>query len=697
MGQTSLEFDELAETENPSVSPDSLGEDDIIDYISNRVVKLRGNEEVRQRIARALFHEYGIAVEDMERDFKIPVQIQGARKVSKKADIAIFKPGSVHSLENLQRVVICKPLPKPSKTVTKIRTHEQAKQDIQDLEVLLGTEANAPNLEYGMWTNGLDFFFLRKETGRFGATFEPRADWPVAPESLGSRSVGSAARLRRGEHAMLKTAFQRCHNYVHGNEGMSKETAFWQFLYLMFAKIHDERTSQRTGRPRKFYAMPNEPFTADGRKAIAQRIKELFTEVKGYAHFDNRDEITLSPAALAFIVGELSSYDLTSTDLDVKGLAYQELVGKNLRGDRGQYFTPSGAVDLMVEILNPQEHQRVLDPACGTGGFLRGTMRHLLHQWKVEDGTLGLPDTPEQIARLAKFARTNLFGADFDQSLVRATVMSIMMLTDESAGDFFDNVFFMDSLMFPDGDKPGNHKALERIEPNSIDVLMTNPPFGTEIKVEEAKTLDRYRDGVAQSWTRDRETGALVPGRGPVTAMAPEQLFIEQAVKWVCPGGKIGIVLPNGILSNPGPADEATRRWILDNCWVLASIELPVETFIVEADVNIQTSLLFLKKKTDQERMNSTLGGPANDYPVFMAIAERIGKDRRGNDIYKRGPDGKDILVVHEEFDRVRINGEDKIRRLVRKIKEPDNDLPVIARKYREFRDKYPEPGMATR
>ncbi len=124
-----------------------------------------------------------------------------------------------------------------------------------------------------MWTNGVDFFFLYKESTRFGAKFEQRADWPIADESVQSGSVVSVARLRRGEAAMLKTAFQRCHNYIHGNEGMPKDAAFWQFLYLLFAKMHDERVSRRTRRTPEFYALPSEPFNEDGRKAIRKRIE----------------------------------------------------------------------------------------------------------------------------------------------------------------------------------------------------------------------------------------------------------------------------------------------------------------------------------------------------------------------------------------------------------------------------------------
>ncbi|GAA3509219.1 type I restriction enzyme M protein [Streptosporangium album] len=694
MEQVGLDIGEPEEaTSSQEGEPDSLAEDETIDFITGKPIKLRGSEPVRQRIARVLFHEYGISVDDMARDFPIPIQADGKRRVTKKADIAVFAHGAPKTLANLRRVVVCKPEPKPGRTVTKIRMFSQAQEDLAELETLLGTEAT-PLAQYGMWTNGLDFFFLYKESTRFGARFEPRADWPVADESVGSGTVASVARLRRGEAGMLKTAFRRCHNYIHGNEGLPKDAAFWQFLYLLFTKMHDERMSRKHRRAPEFYALPGEPFNEDGRKAIEARVLALFHEVKKeYPLFGARDEITLSPRALAFIVGELAPYDLTGTDMDVKGIAYQELVGTNLRGDRGQYFTPRSAATLMVEMLDPKEDERVLDPACGTGGFLRETLWHLLNKWRAKEKTLGLPDTEEQLAdhqdRLAAYAEKCLFGADFDPFLVRATSMSIMTLTG-GAG----NIYNMDSLAFPDGYLPGLGEAKDRIPLGSIDVLLANPPFGTDIKIEDKDVLSHYRDGVAQSWSRDRETGLVVASDRDIPAMAPEQLFIQRAVQWVREGGRIGIVLPNGILSNPGPTDEAIRRWILENCWVLASVELPVETFVADANVNILTTLLFLKKKTEQERMAATMGAQ-QDYPVFMAIAEKVGVDRRNNPVYKRKPDGEIILEDQKEVERIRINGENVVRTLVRKRKAIDNDLPEIAKAYKRFRERHPEPGVA--
>lgn len=670
----------------------SLADDETIDVITGRPVKLKGNETVRQQVARFLIVEYGIPVDDMARDFPIPVETTTARRGVKKADLAVFVSGEPHTLENLQRVVICKPEPKASRAVTKLRTHDQARQDLAELETLLGS-SQTPQARYGMWTNGLDFFFLHRESSRFGAKFEPRANWPI--ETSVGASAPSALIMRRGEAAMLKTVFRRCHNYVHGNEGLPKDAAFWQFLYILFAKIHDEQVVRRTHGERRFYAHADEPFSETGRAAIRERILRLFEDVKkAYPLFEARDQITLSPRALAFIVGELAAYDLARTDVDVKGLAYQELVGTNLRGDRGQYFTPKGAVELMVQILHPQEGESVLDPACGTGGFLRETLRHLLNGWRESEGTAGLPDSESQLLihqeRLGKYAREYLFGADFDPFLVRATSMSIMLLTGRDGA----NVYHMDSLAFPGGELSGVKPAKDRIPvPGSVDVVMTNPPFGTDIKIEDDDILEWYRDGVAQSWIRNRETGEVEATVGSrVSGVSPEQLFIQRAVEWVRPGGRVGIVLPNGILSNPGPADFAIRRWVLDHCWILASVELPVETFVVEANVNILTSLLFLKKKTDAERMAASLGQEP-DYPVFMAVAEKVGFDRRGSTIYERNADGTDVVVPVSYQERVIRKGKEEFRPVTRPEKVVDNDLPKIADAYGRFRRRHPEPG----
>jgi type I restriction enzyme M protein len=644
-----------------------------LDYVSGKQLKETNKEIVRQRVVRALIHEYGFSPEDMELDFSI-----GGRK---KTDVAIFHHGKKHTIDNLSRAVLCRQEPNVGKTTVRIRDFEQAAKDLDEIETIM---REVDSIEYGLWTNGLEFFFLEKEQKRFETKCNPIGDWPMAEESIGTKEVISDAHTRVADNEMLKITFRRCHNYIHGNEGMPKDAAFWQFLYLIFCKMHDEnlRSKQRQAWRRRFWAGAKEQFEPQGRKAIRYRIEELFAEVKKqYKNiFRGNEEITLSDRALAFIVSELAKYDFTRTDVDAKGVAYQELVGVNLRGDRGQYFTPRGVVKLVIEMLDPKEHETLLDPACGTGGFLVATLAHMLKKYRKEQGTQ--PENENTIEffnvhdRLKDYASKYVFGADFDPFLIRAAQMNMVL-----AGDGRGHIYNINSLEFPKGHLSDREIAEKEIPLGSVDILATNPPFGSDIPITDQNILEQYE--LAHVWERDDEGGFRNTGRLQ-RSVSPEILFVERCIKWIKPGtGRMGIVLPDGILGNP--AAEYIRWWIMRETQVLASIDLPVEAFIAEANVNILTSLLFLRRKDEQEKRREALGG-TEEYKVFMAVADKVGFDRRGNKLYKRTPDGEEIVqtVIHPP-ERFRIKGEWVERVLTRKEKIEDNDLPIIAEKYREF------------
>ena len=651
----------------------------VLDFISGtKVLRETPRELVRQRIARALFHEYGVSVDDMEADFPAPV---GGRR--RRVDLAIFGSGEEHTPRNLQRVVVCRPEPKQNKRgAVKMRDYEQAAKDLDEIKPFF-EEIEA--CQYGLWTNGLEFFFLRKKATKFQVDAEPIGDWPPADETVEERGVLSRARARRADPEMLRTAFRRCHNFIHGNEGMPKDAAFWQFLYLIFCKMYDERAPRDR---RRFWAGPQEQFTNAGRKEIGRRIAPLFAEVKQEygTIFQGSEEISLSDRALAFMVSELSKYEFTRIDVDAKGAAYQEIVGTNLRGDRGQYFTPRAAIRLVVEMLDPGEDERVLDPACGTGGFLVATLAHRMDRFREEAHVATGTETSEEFEslhrRLRRYAKRQVFGCDFDPFLIRASQMNMVM-----AGDGKGHLYHLNSLEFPKGHLTNVKSAARAMPLGSADVVMTNPPFGSTIPITDENILGSF--DLAHIWERTedghfRNTGRL---QGSV---APEVLFIERCLRWLKPGGRMGIVLPDGILGNP--AAEYIRWWVLRHAWVLASVDLPVETFIVEANVNILTSLLFLKKKPDETINREAIGGPA-DYPIFMAVAEKVGFDRRGNTLYKRSPEGEERTREVEEVETVTLNGREVARTLRRKEKIVDDDLPEIARRYRAFREEHPEPG----
>ncbi|MCP5106454.1 MAG: N-6 DNA methylase, partial [bacterium] len=492
----------------------------LLDYVSGEPVKESKKELVRQRIARALIHEYGIAPDDMTLDFKTSGR--------KKVDIAIFHNGKKHTVENLSRVVLCRPEPKMGRNAIRIRDYEQAESDLEGLEEIM---REVESCKYGLWTNGLEFFFLEKEKKRFEINCNPIGDWPMAEESDMTKDVFSDARTRVADEEMLKVTFRRCHNFIHGNEGMPKDAAFWQFLYLIFCKMHDE--SYKRGE-RRFWAGPRDQFEKEGQKKIRGRIQPLFREVKQKFStiFRGNEEITLSDRALAFMVSELAKYEFSRTNVDAKGVAYQEIVGTNLRGDRGQYFTPRGVVKLVVDMLAPKENERVLDPACGTGGLLVKCLAYMIEKFRKEENIKSGQENTEEFLhvheRLREYAGKMVFGADFDPFLIRASQMNMVM-----AGDGRGHLYHMNSLEFPKGHLKQVQAAVKEIPLGSIDVLMTNPPFGSDIPITDENILKQY--DLAKSWESDGEGGFRNTGT-PKNSVAPEILFIERCVRWLKPG-----------------------------------------------------------------------------------------------------------------------------------------------------------------
>ncbi len=177
----------------PSADQASVVDDGKVpDYITGKPVAENDKERVRQRIARALFHEYGISVNDMEPDFRVKVD-----RSNKKIDIAIFAPGAPHAAENVQRVVVCQKEPRVGdKGAYRMRDHEQADKEFG---LLKSAMTALPGCRYGLWTNGLEFFFFLKKPARFDVDFTPIGDWPMGDESIGTREVASHARMRRAE------------------------------------------------------------------------------------------------------------------------------------------------------------------------------------------------------------------------------------------------------------------------------------------------------------------------------------------------------------------------------------------------------------------------------------------------------------------------------------------------------------------
>lgn len=477
-------------------------------------------------------------------------------------------------------------------------------------------------------------------------------------------------------HDELIAVFRRCHNYIYGNQGLQKEPAFHELLKIIFCKVHDENSP--TGNL-KFFIGNEERRSDIGQRRLRNSINDLFDSVKRrYPYIFRRDEqIQLNNPVLAYVVGELQRFSIIQTRADVKGVAYEQLVGSNLRGDRGEFFTPRNVCEMAARmVLETFPRDRwldicLLDPACGTGGFLVSVM----NVWREYIYDLQLQRlrgnenraVDETIKLLQEVASEKLFGIDFNPGLVRAAQMNLVM-----HGDGSTNVLHANSLL-PRGEWPNEspNNVQANIRLNSFDAILTNPPFGSNIPVDDPHILEQFELAFFETVGGQRRT-----------SMPPEQLFIERCLQFLRPGGRMAIVLPDSIVSNPGLS--FIRRWILRKARVVASIDLPAVTF--EPYTGTQTSVLLLQKKTDEEiRIESEVGHP-HDYEVFMAMPREVGHDRRGNVQYLRTPEG-DLIQYQENVPVYRIapDGGTIVEHKRRRRSAVHDELPEVVRYFEEW------------
>jgi type I restriction enzyme M protein len=299
-------------------------------------------------------------------------------------------------------------------------------------------------------------------------------------------------------------------------------------------------------------------------------------------------------------------------------------------------------------MLDPGPQDLILDPACGTGGFLTTAMNHVIakissaetKKWKDKEHPTER-ELRERDRRIQEYANKRIVGIDINPNLVRAAKMNMVMNNDGSGGLYPAN-----SL---EGAVTWSKELRDRDLMGHVDVLFTNPPFGAKIRIDDPVILEQY--DVAKSWDHDEDADTFSI-RSPVTfqkAMPPEILFVERCVRFLKPGtGRLAIVLPDGILGSPGLA--YVREWILQQTRVLASIDLHADTF--QPRNSTQTSLLILERKKFDEIELETAAGKKRDYELFMALANHIGHDKRGNVTYVRDAEGNELVETRKERQR---------------------------------------------
>jgi type I restriction enzyme M protein len=638
-------------------------------------------EETLQSFVEQLHREYDIALTDMARDVRVSCiwfdESKGReRSKTRTVSLVVYSPSSEHTLENATHAVI----------IARAGTKADSKA-LSVLEEVLASVGEDREQIYGLWTNGSEMAFrMRTWHPRTGtAEYTNLTDFPAPDETLADLETAERRPLRVATGDSLLRAFKRCHDYLYGNQSMRGDRAFWQLLNLIFCKILDESQSRR-----KFFVGATEANDTEGQERIAKRIKELFEEVKTGAYrdvFDESDRIELNDRALASLAAELSRYSLLSTDTDAKGMAYEAITSTTLKRERGQFFTPRNIIRMMIEMVDPKPGQKILDPACGSGGFLVVALAHQKARLLAEVGAppeSALPSELKKIEpRLKAYARECLFGIDVDPDLRKAARMNMVMNNDGHG-----NIFAMNSLEFGVPGKEvddwvsftdrsgGGHGA--------FDYVFTNPPFGSKIPVTDPEVLKSFELGHA--WARSGNRGWVQAA--PHKRVAPEILFIESCYKFLKPGtGVMALVLPNGILGNPGEQMEAVRAWMLRRMELLASINLPGEAFLPQ--VSVQASCVFLRRRAEDELRLAGAEGP-KQRSVFMAVAEQCGHGRRGEPTWQREPDGRERIVVTQSLERWEKHGTIVERTRRREGRVRADDMPWIAGQYRNFTSGIP-------
>ena len=390
----------------------------------------------------------------------------------------------------------------------------------------------------------------------------------------------------------LKLVFREIRDYFAGNvTGISRDEKIAQnIMRILFCKIFDEK-NKNNDEIVEIANRPNETF-----KEFSNRIKSVFEKVKKqYSDiFEQDEEIEINERELSYIISKLEHFSLLDADRDIIADAFEELIGTSFRGGEGQFFTPRNVVQMMIDMLQPKEGDKIIDPACGSGGFLA----HILQD-------------------LQKRNINNYYITGIDKDLFLSKLAKIYLTL---LGEKEYHIFCENSLEKPE---KWSNDTKQNIQLNSFDLILTNPPFGAKIPVIGDELLRQYQLGY--HWKK-------ISGKWQITnklrdKQPPQILFIERIIQLLKEGGRAGIVLPEGIFGNP--SDRYIWEYIKKEATILGIVSLSQETF--QPSTHTKTSVVFLEKKKQSRNT------------IFMGIAKAVGHDKNGKEIFKIDKDGSHI------------------------------------------------------
>lgn len=609
-----------------------MAETKFYDYATGKEVKNNPEEAYRQLFEHILIDDLGYPKSHI--DIEVVLQ-RGANRNAEEVDIVVYN-SPVHRQENAYIII-------------EIETPKK-KYDLQAFSYVTATTA-----PYCVWFAGFEKnsegpFYHYRDLAVDPTKFVSIPTLPRYGET--QETIGKYRKQDLKPAKALKLLFSRMYYKLYGNGPIKREENIAvEVIKMLFCKIMDEISPDDLC---EFRATPLELASEEGKKAIRKRIDGLYAKLLRDPDFGTMfkgEQLEYDNDWIAYIVSELQGIALMheDTNTDALGDAYEILLPSALKGESGQFFTPREIVRFAMDIINPsyKDNEIIMDTACGSGGFLSIAIEKLRKQIKELYKNRGFSNDKLN-ALLKDYADKYIYGCDIDPLLYRIS-KSYMAIV----GDGKSNIYNFDSLE-PYDDLDENFR--KRIKPGSVDIITTNPPFGTKIDDTRDYVLEKYELG--HKLSNGKPTNTLLDGQDPDKLFVERDIFYLKDATDTEDGGRMVIVLPKQNLSGAQEESVEFRKWLLGKVQITAVIDLPREAF--QPHTGTKTSLIFLKK----------VKSIPDNYPIFMAVSEAVGHDRRGNPLYKKDASGmnlkddageniiwNDLPLIYEQWENYRLTG----------------------------------------
>ncbi|MGH9901008.1 MAG: N-6 DNA methylase [Pyrinomonadaceae bacterium] len=573
-------------------------------------------ERVRQEHLCVLVNEYGYSLDQIDEEVAVPLSRGSANA---RADFIIWR--TVQDRRENEHAFIVVECKADNVTIDQ-RTYQQGANYAQYEQARFFVTHN--NRETKYWKVDLE---------KRAPNFAEIENIPKAGDG-DSRIKELLSKLKVFKEDEFADLLHKCHNVIRNREHLDPAAAFDEIAKVLFTKVWVEREMRRTRQPQNLFTVKwlESQLGTNPLNMLFQQTRADYRQDKIFADNEN---INLKPATGREIVRLLESYDLSDTSEDIKGIAFERFLGRTFRGEIGQFFTPRSIVEFMIRFVEPKEGDVICDPASGSGGFLirffeivrQQILADVDHKYQsylaelegqdMADGERAklasrkyaeLQQTVDQTrkdSRLWRLANRCIYGTDANERMARTSKMNMIMHGDGHGGVHHHNGFLNVNGIFE----------------GRFDIVLTNPPFGASVEASDriqegdvavdeesaeryaAEYGDLYREAqAALRAAKGKPLASLftLPKEGG-SKTKTEILFIERCLALLKPGGRLGIVLPEGIFNNPSL--QYVREFCEDRAFIRAVISLPQETFY-SSGASVKASLLFMQKFTEEEQSN---------------------------------------------------------------------------------------------